>query len=96
MQIKPHSEMTRDEAIMLWQAERAENEMLRAENAEQARLLGISAERELALTAQLIEARKVIERREAVIAVLERDVRQLELQMESVGAGGVPLMWNRP
>lgn len=92
MQTKPHSEMTRDEAIMLWQAERAENEMLRAENADQARLLGISAERELALTAQLEDVRKIIERREAVIAILERDIHQLELQIEAIGAGGVSLM----
>lgn len=88
MQIKPHSELTRDEAIMLWQAERAENEMLRAENAEQARLLGISAERELALTAQLEDVRKIIERREAVIKILESDI-------EAIGAGGVSLMGNR-
>lgn len=88
MQIKPHSELTRDEAIMLWQAERAENEMLRAENAEQARLLGISAERELALAAQLEDARKIIQRREAVIKILESDI-------EAIGAGGVSLMGNR-
>lgn len=45
---------------------------------------------------RLAEASQIIERREAVIAVLERDIHQLELQMEAVGAGGVPLMGSRP
>lgn len=47
------------------------------------------------LNQQLTEAYQTIERREAVIAVLERDIRQLELHMEAVGAGGVSLMGSR-
>lgn len=41
------------------------------------------------LREQLAEAQATIERREAIIGVLESDYRQLELQVEAVGAGGV-------
>lgn len=55
-------------------------------------LLEVANAEVASLHEQLAEANAVIERREAVIAVLERDIRQLELQMEAVGAGGVSLM----
>ena len=41
---------------------------------------------------RIAELEAIVQRREAVIAVLERDIRQLELEMEAVGAGGVSLM----
>lgn len=52
-------------------------------------LLEVANAEVASLHERLAEANAVIERREAVIAVLERDIRQLELQMEAVGAGGV-------
>ena len=55
-------------------------------------LLEVANAEVASLHEQLAEANAVIERREAVIAVLERDIRQLELEMEAVGAGGVSLM----
>lgn len=58
-------------------------------------LLEVANAEVASLHQQLAEANTVLVRREAVISVLERDIRQLELQMESVGAGGVPLMGGR-
>lgn len=47
------------------------------------------------LRQQLADAHQTIERREAVIAVLERHICQLELEIEAIGAGGVSLMGSR-
>lgn len=55
-------------------------------------LLEVANAEVASLRQQLAEAHQIIQRREAVIAVLERDIHQLELQMEAVGAGGVSLM----
>lgn len=52
-------------------------------------LLEVANAEAASLRQQLAEAHQIIQRREAVIAVLERDIHQLELQMEAVGAGGV-------
>jgi len=38
---------------------------------------------------RIAELEAIVQRRDAVIVVLERDIHQLELQMEAVGAGGV-------
>lgn len=58
-------------------------------------LLEVANAEVASLRDEITEAHKVIERREAVIAVLERDIRQLELRTEAVDAGGVPLMGER-
>ena len=47
------------------------------------------------LNQQLAEAHSTIESRDAHIARLEADMRQLKLEMEAVGAGGVSLMGSR-